>query len=951
MKLPITFNKRYAILACSIMMALPMLGQAAEFSWYDGRWAHEQSDIKPDSRITFGTLANGLRWAVIPNANPKGRVSLYLDIQVGSLMEEEKELGIAHYLEHMAFNGSRHFKPGELIPFFQTHGMNFGGDTNAHTTLHETVYKLNLADTSHESVSNGLKILRDVADGLDLAQDEVNNERGVILAEKRSRESETVLAARQWRQFLYTGSRFTHDTIGTQSSLNTIDQRALRNFYTKWYVPGRMILVIAGDVKASDVKPLIESHFADMTKPAKLPELETFGAIDRTGVKALVQERPITSTSVNVLVLHDREYEKDNLAQQRRLYIDSIIRVALQRRLMQYRDTHANAWTKAFVRCGWRSMMMPAVQYTATTDGKHWKEALEGLSEEMNRARQFGLTEQEFSDIKHDITRMLERAVRQESAWTNEDYAQAFVTSANNDRVFTSAKTDLAIYKDMESKLTLKDVNDALKAMLAPENRRILVSGNVKTTEREVLDYWTTLQKKAVSVAQPTETTIFPYLTLPAEVKSVTLTPNAPVGDASLGAEGFSLTLANGTQVRFVKTPFEAGTVRATYTFGDGLDGLSENKTNIARMAIATLGENGVGRLTALEHSKMFGARGLSVSESLGSRYNLIGGQAQSADALLLLQAIWTQYQDPTLTQANYERVVQSVAQSQYRLEKTVEGVMRTQRSAFLTGDRARSLPLTEKEARVVTISQMQCYIKDSRSGGPRSLVISGDFDEKAVAREAVRLFGSIKVLRTDRQHVAKPPVFPDNQTRKITVKGDNQGKAFVHVSWHSDLPDISDRKKFLARSLLGSVVRDRMRVQLRENEAVAYSPSAAYRSMDLEKGFGYLSAEVETKLEAIEKSQKIIQSIVESILNDGISEDELKRQLRPRLTNLATVKKKTIYWHNNNLTELATDLPTIAWVQSQEADLKSITIDDLMKEAQIIFSAPSSLMVIQSEK
>ena len=939
------------MLACSMMMALPMSAQAAEFAWYDGRWAHEQSDIKPDSRITFGTLANGLRWAVIPNANPKGRVSLYLNVQAGSLMEEQDELGIAHYLEHMAFNGSRHFKPGELIPFFQTHGMNFGGDTNAHTTLHETVYKLNLADTRPESLSNGLKILRDVADGLDLAQDEVNNERGVILAEKRSRESEAVLAARQWRQFLYAGSRFTHETIGTQSTLDAIDQRALRDFYTKWYVPGRMIVVIAGDVQAADVKPLIESHFDDMIKPDRLPELETFGAIDRTGVKALVQERPITSASVNVVILHDRTYEKDNLVQQRRQYIDSIIRVALQRRLMQYRDTHANAWTKAFVRCGWRSMMMPAVQYTATTDGKHWKAALEGLSEEMNRARRFGLTEREFTDIKRDIARMLERAVRQESALSNEDYAKAFVASANADRVFTSAKTDSAIYKELEPTLTLDEVNAALKAMLAPENRRILVSGNVKTTEREVLDYWAALQNKPVAVAQQTETSAFPYLPLPAEVERVTATPDARLGDASLGVEGFAMTLANGTRVRFVKTPFEKGSVRATYIFGDGLDGVSEQQTDIARMAIATLGENGVGRLTALEQAKTFGARGLSVSESLGSRYNLIGGQAQSADAVLLLQAIWTQYQDPTLTQANYERVVQSVAQSQYRLEKTVEGVMRTQRTAFLTGDRARSMPLTEQAARAVSLAQMQRYVQDSRSGGPRSLVISGDFDEKAVAREAARLFGAIDVKRVERETQGKPPVFPDNQTRTVTVQGDNQGKAFVQIAWHSDLPDVADRKTVLARSLLGSVVRDRMRVQLRENEAVAYSPSAAYRSFELDQGFGYLSAEVETKLEAVEKSRRVIHSIVESILKDGISDDELKRQLRPRLTGLATAKKKTVYWHNNNVSELATELPTLAWSQSQEADLKSVTIDDLMKEAKTVFSAPRSLMTIRSEK
>ncbi|MCF0234286.1 MAG: insulinase family protein, partial [Thermoguttaceae bacterium] len=142
--------------------------------------------------------------------------------------EEESQRGLAHFLEHMAFNGSRNFKPGDLIPFFQRHGMNFGGDTNAHTTLDETVYKLNLAASDKAALAEGLKVLRDMADGLDLSPEEVDKERGVILAEKKARESEAAEAGRKWRRFVFAGHRLANDVIGTEETLAGADARERR---------------------------------------------------------------------------------------------------------------------------------------------------------------------------------------------------------------------------------------------------------------------------------------------------------------------------------------------------------------------------------------------------------------------------------------------------------------------------------------------------------------------------------------------------------------------------------------------------------------------------------------------------------------------------------------------------------------------------------------------------
>src|SRR5688572_7166169 len=165
-------------------------------------WEHATSDVPVDQRIRFGALDNGLRWAWAENSEPEMRCYLRLHVDVGSLAEEESERGMAHFLEHMAFNGSAHFPAGTLIEWFQKHGMAFGADTNAHTDFGETVYKLDLPNADEATLREGLRVLRDFADGLLLAEEEIEREKGVIDGEERERDSAG------WRVFLRQLERF-----------------------------------------------------------------------------------------------------------------------------------------------------------------------------------------------------------------------------------------------------------------------------------------------------------------------------------------------------------------------------------------------------------------------------------------------------------------------------------------------------------------------------------------------------------------------------------------------------------------------------------------------------------------------------------------------------------------------------------------------------------------------
>ncbi len=223
----------------------------------------QPSDLQPDPKLIFGRLANGFRYVLMPNSEPRDRVSLHLNVQVGSLSESDGQRGLAHFLEHLMFNGSTNFPPGELVKYFQRIGMQFGPDANAHTGFEETVYDVLLPDGKPESLANGLLVLSDYAQGALLLPSEVARESKVILSEMRARDSTSYRILDARFQFEFEGTRVAQRLpIGLKEVIQGATSEDLKHFYDTWYRPETMILVMVGDITEATVEPLIKKHFS-----------------------------------------------------------------------------------------------------------------------------------------------------------------------------------------------------------------------------------------------------------------------------------------------------------------------------------------------------------------------------------------------------------------------------------------------------------------------------------------------------------------------------------------------------------------------------------------------------------------------------------------------------------------------------------------------------------------
>ena len=935
-----------SIVLTAILGALATSVNATEFSWYDGKWPQETSDIAPMSNMHYGRLANGFRWVIVPHAHPKGRVSIYLNVQAGSLMEEPQELGVAHYLEHMAFNGSKNFPAGSLIPFFQSHGMSLGTDTNAHTNLGETVYKLNLSKNNPKFVHDGLRVLRDVADGLLLDPKEVEKERSIILNEQAVRANEEMMATLGWQKFLYGGTRLSRDVIGTTESLRSLSADQLQNFYKKWYVPSRMVLIVVGDVSSwQTLAKDIDTTYGSLV--AKDPAvINSFGEVDRFGVRIFVQPRPITATYVSISILHAPVHKPDTKENRREQYVNMIAAVALQRRLLVKEEKQPTLWSNAQFINNTADPFMPTVTFIARTDGQHWRDALKGLNEELLRAQEYGLTEHEFKDIKNDISTLFKREVKESASWTNEDYARELVQRINSNVVFSDPKEDARLYESVKDDITLEEVNTVLRKLLLEKNRRLSISGDIKVDDVAVRQYWESIENMPVDPPQDLKHTAFPYLDIPTQIAHVPELSSQKLSIIGHQATLWSTTLPNGVKVLMLPANYEKQ-VMVEFMFGDGLAGLKDADSIVARAAMHVLGANGVGKLTPSDMDARFGANGLAVKESIEERYNSIMGVGTPDNAKLLLEAVWTQFMDPTLTPENQTRIAQIIKQHSFQRDKTVDGYVGTRRQAFFSGERIRMRPIDAGEVSGMPISRLRDYVNAVRDRGQRVLVITGDINKAKLYPWVTRLFGNLTSAVPGKKQWA-PFAFPAGANRVVTLSEDKQDRAEYSLAWHVDMKRIEDRKLVMVRSAIALLLKERLRQTLREEKGVTYSPNVDYY-FDTTDGFGFLQIDVATKIATLDEVKKGIDEIAESAHVHGFSQAEFQKVIKTMTTGLEAMPTHIALWHYLLTQETVTGHPEVKWMDAVPSIIKSITLADVNAEVKAMLSEPKASLTVKS--
>lgn len=908
-------------------------------------WPQDNSDLNPDPSLVFGRLPNGLRYVLKANANPRQRVAMYLNVQAGSLHETDQQRGVAHFLEHMLFNGTTHYPPGTLIKYFQSLGMGFGGDTNAHTGFDETVYNLLLPSNETKVLDEGFKVLADYARGALLLEQEVDRERGVILAEKRSRDSAATRVSKKQMQFDFAGTRVAErDPIGTEAVIRATDSALLRSYYDRWYRPENMIVVVVGDIRPQAVEPLLTQAFAPLQGVDEVGDCPDYGQVRETGIDALVfPERELGYTGVALTTVFNSRQVADTLVWETAQLHRYVAVTLLANRLRQLEQQPSSPLAQTRAHAGIFLQRYGYATLTGRAVAGKWEEGMHLLQTTLAQALRDGFTEHELIRGKREVRALLEKAVRTAATRDSREMAEEIIRKLNDQEVILSPAQEMTLYGPIVDQLTLAEVNQALRQLWGHSRRLVEVVGVVPeeltTTQGKTMvrDAFVAHQRQPVEPWVEKKASPFPYLTLPSDHGAVLeKTSHQAIGVTSCLLEG-------GVRVNVKPTDFQANQVLLSVQFGQGKQ--AEPRRGMALLAEAVVDDSGIGRLTGEQLEEAMAGHSLELAFKVGPESFAFGGNALSQDFDLLLQLLYHRLHDSVVRTEAFHRGRDRLRRMYGQLNRTVEGVQQIQGERFLAGSLPEYGMASWEEVAGIELEQMRSWLLSAFASAPLEINVVGDIEPSAAIALVARYFGH-EQRRLAEAAAVPAPVFPAGRELRLPVPS-SIDKASLTVAWQtSDYWEI-DRTRRL--NLLAAVLDDRLRIKIREELGATYSPQVTSRPSRGQKGFGLLQGELIVAPEQAEPLARVIRDTAAGLGSKGVSEDELHRALGPILTSIRDIKRNNRYWMESVLNLSSRHPQQLQWPLSISEGFSAIKAEELTELAKRYLQPEQATTIIVS--
>ncbi|HUV50609.1 MAG TPA: insulinase family protein [Anaerolineae bacterium] len=897
---------------------------------FQAKWPHEKSELLPDPSLVFGRLPNGFRYLLMENRKPKGRVSMHLNVQAGSMHESDQQQGMAHFLEHMLFCGSTHFKPGELVKYFQSTGMKFGPDANARTGYYETVYDILLPKGDRQGLEKGLAVLKDFADGAIFPEAEIDRERRIVLAEKRTRDSASYRRFVSIMKFEFSEAKISKRfPIGLENFIKNADRKMFKNFYDTWYRPEKIILVMTGDFDASSAALLIAEKFSTLSvKAFPLPEPD-LGKINHKGIKTFYHfEKEIGNTTTSIEIIRKIVQQPDSFNFQKRLLIKDIADQIVQNRLDVLASKSDTPFTLASISSGISNNQIESAEITAESSPENWEKSLALLEQTLRRSLKYGFTKSELERVKKDFRSRLDNAVNKASTRESRLLAGEIIMHLNTDMVFLSPKQRRDLLLPVIDRLTLKQAHDSFKETWAPKHRLVLVTGNaeLKSIDEKPEDLILAAYNRSsmIGVSRPAEikTRAFPYLPEPEKKGKISDRTEIP----ELGI--IQVDFENGVSLTLKKTAFKADEVLVNLSFGLGRSVEPADKPGLAALSAEVINESGLGKFERDEIERALAGRSTDVNFSVAEDCFSFKGETVSKEVLLLFQLLYAHLTDPAYSADAYRLSMDRFRQKYLKLSSSIDGAMSLTGKRFLAGGDSRFGLPSYNMFKHLALNDVESWLDPSLRYDKIDVSVVGDFDVDAVVDIASKYLGSLPKRRdVDKQEMLKSPRFPVAQALEINVST-KISKGLVAVAYPTeDLWNIHRTRLF---SVLADIVSERLRERIREKLGAAYSFVAYNSASRAYPGYGVFQAFIHVDPKESNMVVGEVKKVISDLVVSGVSKEELKRAIRPTLTGIKDMLQNNYYWLNTVLSGSKKHPQQLDWSRTIMDDYASITKGEL---------------------
>jgi zinc protease len=887
-------------------------------------------DLPPDPAMRFGTLPNGMRYVIMKNATPGGQASFRLRFAAGSMDESDAEQGLAHLLEHMAFDGSTHVANGEMVKILERHGLAFGADTNASTSWEETVYKLDLPKADDDTVDTSLMLLRETASELTLSQDAINKERGVVLSEERLRDTPGYRVAKASLQLELQGQlaadRF---PIGQVQVVRNATRAQLEDIYTRYYRPERAVLVAVGDFDPDAIEAKIKARFGDWAPTVPPGPEPDHGKVLQRGPTARLVTEPGAPQIVEMTWVAPPELQPDSKAKRREDVIDSLALAVLNRRL----DRLVRADDPPFLGASadrsddFHSAETTTVQ-TIAQPGE-WEKALQAADQEVRQLVKYGVSADELGVEIDSYRATLKASAEGEATRTTPSVADDIVATVGTPEVETSPSEDLLLFEEDVKGLTPADIGQALKRVFGGSGPLTLVSTQapVGGGDKAVADAFAKIE--ALPIAAPTAQAAlsWPYEDFGTPGKVVDRQDITDIDTVFVRFE-------NGVRLTIKPTKFRDDQILVQARVGRGELDIPSDKLTPEWSAGSAFPEGGLDQLSSQDidqvlRSKIVG-RGFTVTDDAF----VLSGATKPDDFETQVQLLAAYVAHPGWRPEGFDRMRSAAPAILDQLEATPDGVLSRDLGRLLhSGDLRWGIP-DRAQIAAQTPAELKALLQDPIAKGPIEVVVVGDVDIDDTIEAVSDTFGALPA----REPVSLDPdtvqTFPAPTPTPIVLTHKGRADQSIGViAWPTD-DFLSDTNRARKLSILGAVMQLRLTDQLRKAESVTYSPSASSAASSVFPHYGYMLARVEIPPAKLDDFFSDVAAITADLRAKPISDDELERAKKPALDDLEQRRETNEYWLNA-LAGVQTDPRRLNAIRTSIAQVEHVDAADVQQMAQ----------------
>ncbi|MEO1051511.1 MAG: insulinase family protein [Bacteroidota bacterium] len=928
----------YLLLGLLVVGALGLRAQELNIS------GNLNTKIPVDPDVRVGKLDNGMTYYIRKNAKPEDKVELRLVVNAGSILEDEDQRGLAHFVEHMAFNGTKNFKKNELVNYLQSVGVEFGSDLNAYTSFDETVYMLPIPSDDEEILDKGLLVLEDWAHNIEFTEEEIDKERGVIMEEWRLGRGASQRMRDEYFPVLFKNSHYAERLpIGTKEVIQNANYETIRKFYKDWYRPDLMAVVAVGDIDPDEMEKKIKTRFGKIKGPKKPRERKLFEVPNHEETfVAVAKDKEASFTQIQLIYKVDN-YKEETLSDMRASMVRSLYNGMLNRRLNELRQSAEPPFFTGST--SFSSMVRSKSNYSSFAivgqDGV--EKGLKALIEENERVKRFGFTPGELDRYKKEMLNSVEKAYKESDKTESSRYTWQYVGNFLSDDPIPGVTFNYDFMKKVMPSIQLEEINALAKDWIQDVNRVIVITGPDKEgvtlpSEAEIRNMLAKAEKIEVK----------PYED---KVSGAELFTAKPVAGKVTNEKSFDklgvteITLSNGVQVVLKPTEFKNDEILMTaFSFG-GHYLYSDEDHYSASNASQVVSQSGVSDFSMVDMQKMMVGKTVRVSPFIGSLQEGFNGSASPKDFETMLQLIHLYFVAPRKDEAAFQSFKAKNKMLFQNLMSNPQFFYSDKVSKIMTQNHPRGggFPTSEELDKVDFERAFEIYQDRFADASDFKFFFVGSFDSKEVTPMLEKYLGSLP--NTGRKESWKDlGIRPPKGVVEEVVRSGTDPKSQVTINFTGDMKYGKEEGHVL--SSLGELLRNNLIDNIREDQSGVYTVGAFGSVSRLPAERYTMRISFPCAPENVDKLVKACFDEIGKLKKGEISDEDINEIKEAQRQNREENLKKNRFWLNQLRSYYynGSDLDTF---YEYEDMVESFTKDDLQKAAKKYFDEKNYVKVV----